>query len=93
MWGALAATLAHVATYPNDTVRRRLQIQEGGGAQLRYSGAFDCFFKMLRQEGWRSLYAGLRVTIIRGVPNTGIQFCVYEACKDFIVAEERRRQL
>lgn len=92
-WGALAATLAHVVTYPNDTVRRRLQIQEGGGAQLRYSGAFDCFFKMLRQEGWRSLYAGMRVTILRGVPNTGIQFCVYEACKDFTVAEERRRRL
>ena len=92
-WGALAATLAHVVTYPNDTVRRRLQIQEGVGAQLRYRGAFDCFFKMLKQEGWRSLYAGIRVTILRGVPNTGIQFCVYEACKDFIVAEERRRQL
>ena len=64
-----------------------------GGAQLRYSGAFDCFFKVLRQEGWRSLYAGMRVTILRGVPNTGIQFCVYEACKDFTVAEERRRRL
>ena len=48
---------------------------------------------MLRQEGWRSLYAGMRVTILRGVPNTGIQFCVYEACKDFTVAEERRRRL
>ena len=88
MWGAFAATLAHVVTYPNDTVRRRLQIQEGVGV---YSGAVDCLVKLLRQEGWRSLYAGIRVTILRGVPNTGIQFCVYEACKDLLVREERRR--
>ena len=91
--GAAAATLAHVITYPNDTVRRRLQIQGTPGSELRYDGAFDCFFKMWKQEGWRSLYAGIRVTILRGVPNTGIQFCVYEACKDLLLERERRLKL
>ena len=97
MWrascGAAAATLAHVITYPNDTVRRRLQIQGAPGSEIRYSGALDCFHKMVQQEGWRSLYAGIRVTILRGVPNTGIQFCVYEACKDLLIERERRWNL
>ena len=91
--GAVAATLAHVVTYPNDTVRRRLQLQGCNGAPIQYQGAVDCLVKVSRQEGWRALYAGLGVTMLRGVPNTGIQFCVYEACKDFTVAEERRRRL
>eukprot|EP00908_Phaeocystis_cordata_P024969 Transcript_7428.p1 GENE.Transcript_7428~~Transcript_7428.p1 ORF type:complete len:313 (-),score=98.81 Transcript_7428:185-1123(-) len=91
--GAAAATLAHVITYPNDTVRRRLQIQGAPGSEMRYSGALDCFHKMVQQEGWRSLYAGIRVTILRGVPNTGIQFCVYEACKDLLIERERRWNL
>ena len=88
--GAVAATLAHVVTYPNDTIRRRLQLQGVHGSPIQYQGAVDCLLKVSRQEGWRALYAGLGVTMLRGVPNTGIQFCVYEACKDALGSRDRR---
>ena len=87
--GAFAATLAHVLTYPNDTVRRRLQLQGAAGTTLRYHGWLDCLRKVCAEEGWRALYAGLGITILRGVPNTGIQFTVYEACKDAIKRSRR----
>ncbi len=86
--GAFAAMLAHTLTYPNDTIRRRLQMQGVNGQPLRYRGWMDCFRQIVRYEGWPSLYRGLGVTMVRSVPNTGIQFAVYEACKDFICAFE-----
>ena len=81
-FGAIAATVAHVVTYPNDTLRRRLQLQGVPGSPILYKGYFDCFRKVVRLEGWPALYAGLGITILRGVPNTGIQFGMYELCKD-----------
>ena len=56
-----------------------------GGAALRYRGYLDCVRKVVRQEGWHALYRGLTITMLRGVPNTGIQFGVYELCKDALV--------
>ena len=82
--GGVAVTLAHILTYPNDTIRRRLQMQGAGGEALLYHGYADCVRKLVAREGWRALYAGLGVTIVRGVPNTSIQFFVYEWCKDML---------
>jgi len=82
--GASAAMLAHVLTYPNDTIRKRLQMQGINGEPIRYHGWVDCFNRIMRCEGWAGLYRGLGVTMLRSVPNTGIQFAIYEACKDLI---------
>ena len=84
--GALAATAAHLATYPNDTVRRRMQVQGADGQPPKYTSALDCYFKVKAAEGWTGLYRGLGITLIRGIPNTGIQFLVYETLKDVLDA-------
>ena len=84
VYGAIAATIAHVVTYPNDVLRRRLQLQGASGAPAVYAGYFDACNKIVRAEGWPALYRGLGITILRGVPNTGIQFGVYELCKDIL---------
>ena len=89
--GAFAAMLAHALTYPNDTIRRRLQMQGVNGEPVRYRGWMDCFRQIVKYEGWQSLYRGLGVTMVRSIPNTGIQFAVYEACKDYIFAFEAWR--
>ena len=41
---------------------------------------------MKAAEGWTGLYRGLGITLIRGIPNTGIQFLVYETLKDVLDA-------
>lgn len=88
--GAAAGLIAHILTYPNDTLRRRLQLQGAGGKAPAYSGYFDCLSKLVRREGWPSLYRGLGITLVRTLPNTGIQFGVYEACKDYLRYVEYR---
>lgn len=79
--GAGGATVAHLITYPMDTVRRRMQMEGAGGAAALYNNMFDCAAKIAQREGPRALYRGLLATCIRGVPNTGIQFAVYEGLK------------
>lgn len=54
--GAAAATVAHVMTYPMDTVRRRMQLQGAGGAANIYKNALDCAMQMTKKEGVKSLY-------------------------------------
>mmetsp|Transcript_32134 Transcript_32134/g.76197 ORF Transcript_32134/g.76197 Transcript_32134/m.76197 type:complete len:378 (-) Transcript_32134:190-1323(-) len=82
--GASAATVAHILTYPMDTVRRRMQLQGAGGMAMIYKSSWDCAKQMARKEGVISLYRGLTATCIRGVPNTGIQFAVYEGLKSLL---------
>ncbi|KAJ3182786.1 hypothetical protein HK101_009885 [Irineochytrium annulatum] len=54
-------------TYPFDTVRRRLQMQaEKPVDQRLYSGAVDCFTKILKNEGTAALFKGAGANILRG---------------------------
>jgi hypothetical protein len=76
--GGGAGMAAALATYPNDTVRRRLQLQGAGGASLRYSSALDCYSQIFRNEGLIAFYRGLTPTLLRAIPNMGIQFASYD---------------
>lgn len=46
--------------YPIDLVKTRMQNQRAVSAEERmYKNSFDCFFKVLRNEGFRGLYRGM----------------------------------
>jgi len=49
---------AGFATYPLDTLRRRLAMQ-GGRVEPDYWNAMDCIKKMVEREGMRSLFRGV----------------------------------
>lgn len=72
--GMLAGLLGAIGNTPFDTVKSRMQ----GLDSKRYSGMFDCFKKMVREEGFFSLYKGLGYRCSRVVPGQGIIFLVYE---------------
>ena len=108
--GAAAGTLAHMLTYPLDTVRRRMQIsgvrrpparpparrprlscpraeraaarstRQAQGA-VRYANMVQCAGSILTQEGVGAFFLGIQPTLIRSVPNLGIQFLLYELLK------------
>ena len=61
-------------------------VQGADGQPPKYTSALDCYFKVKAAEGWTGLYRGLGITLIRGIPNTGIQFLVYETLKDVLDA-------
>jgi len=62
------AIVAGYASYPFDTVRRRLQMQsEKPKEQWVYKGTFDCAGKILKEEGMTSLFKGAGANALRTV--------------------------
>jgi len=62
------AITAGYASYPFDTVRRRLQMQsEKPKAQWMYSGTMDCCAKIIKNEGMTALFKGAGANALRTV--------------------------
>jgi solute carrier family 25 folate transporter 32 len=82
---AVAKMTASIATYPHEVVRTRLQTQRRlllqSGAPRKRSGIVRTTTKILHFEGWRGLYKGLSVNLIRTVPNSAVTMltCVLAA--------------
>ena len=81
--GAAAGALAHTLTYPLDTIRRRMQISGALGA-ASYTNALQCVRLVLAEEGLGAFFYGLAPTVIRSLPNLGIQFLLYETLKTLL---------
>lgn len=63
-----SAIAAGYASYPFDTVRRRLQMQsEKPKAEWVYSGTLDCFSKIMKDEGTSALFKGAGANALRTV--------------------------
>jgi len=62
------AILAGYASYPMDTVRRRLQMQsEKPQSEWVYKGTMDCFAKVVKDEGTTALFKGAGANALRTV--------------------------
>merc|ERR1712096_69928 len=56
-----------VASYPFDTVRRRMMMQSGRAKEdLQYKGTADCWKKIYQQEGGRAFFKGAFSNVLRG---------------------------
>jgi solute carrier family 25, member 38 len=71
--GILAASLATAITNPFDAVKTRLQLQPD-----RYANTFVALAKMLREEGWHSLFRGLGLRMGRKAVSSALAWTVYE---------------
>lgn len=67
-WGVTVG--AGLASYPIDTIRRRMMMTSGEGE--KYSGSIDCARKILAHEGWKSFFKGAAANILRGVAGAGV---------------------
>lgn len=67
MWAfaQFVTVTAGIASYPLDTVRRRLMMQSGR-ADIMYTGTMDCFRKILKDEGPKAFFKGSLSNVIRG---------------------------
>jgi solute carrier family 25 (adenine nucleotide translocator) protein 4/5/6/31 len=64
----VSAIAAGYASYPFDTVRRRLQMQsEKPKADWVYSGTMDCFGKIMKNEGTSALFKGAGANALRTI--------------------------
>lgn len=73
--GSVAGVACWVASYPADVVKTRMQ---GESPAARDPGAVAVARAILRQEGWRAFFAGLRATVCRAAVANAVIFSVYE---------------
>lgn len=67
-WGVTVG--AGLASYPIDTIRRRMMMTSGEGE--KYAGSIDCARKILAREGWKSFFKGAGANVLRGVAGAGV---------------------
>ncbi|KAJ7125632.1 mitochondrial carrier [Mycena crocata] len=67
-WGV--TTGAGLASYPLDTIRRRMMMTSGSG--VNYKSMFDAGSQIVAKEGTKSLFKGAGANILRGVAGAGV---------------------
>ena len=75
---------AGICSYPLDTVRRRLMMQSGR-SDILYKNTFDCFYKILREEGPKAFFKGALSNIIRGTGGA-LVLVFYDKIQDWLLA-------
>ncbi|KAL6125063.1 hypothetical protein ACLB2K_077571 [Fragaria x ananassa] len=61
---------AGLASYPIDTVRRRMMMTSGEA--VKYKSSFDAFTQILKNEGAKSLFKGAGANILRAIAGAGV---------------------
>jgi solute carrier family 25 (adenine nucleotide translocator) protein 4/5/6/31 len=68
--GWTVTTGAGIASYPLDTIRRRMMMTSGEA--VKYKSSMDAFRQIVAREGFRSLFKGAGANILRGVAGAGV---------------------
>lgn len=68
--GWTVTTGAGVASYPLDTIRRRMMMTSGEA--VKYSSSMDAARQIIAKEGTKSLFKGAGANILRGVAGAGV---------------------
>lgn len=61
---------ASIASYPLDTVRRRMMMTSGEA--VKYKSSLDAFSQIVKNEGSKSLFKGAGANILRAVAGAGV---------------------
>jgi len=69
--GYCVTVAAGLASYPIDTIRRRMMMTSGN-ADLQYKSSLDCGVQIVQKEGIKSLFKGAGANILRGVAGAGV---------------------
>jgi len=88
--GACSGCLATGITFPMDTIRRRMQIQNLHVDPEHRLTSLQQFSQLTRHEGLSSLYRGLTPEMMKVIPMVGTMFVVYEWSKDLLNVKHNR---
>merc|ERR1711964_895264 len=68
--GWTVPTCAGIASYPLDTIRRRMMMTSGEA--VKYKSSMDAGRQIIAKEGFKSLFKGAGANILRGVAGAGV---------------------
>lgn len=75
--GSVAGAFGAFMVYPIDLVKTRMQNQRSSApGQRMYDNSIDCFRKIVRNEGFRGLYAGVLPQLVGVAPEKAIKLTV-----------------
>merc|ERR1712144_96387 len=78
-WGV--TTGAGIASYPLDTIRRRMMMTSGEA--VKYKSSFDAGRQIMAAEGVRSFFKGAGANILRGVAGAGV-LSIYDQMQELL---------
>jgi solute carrier family 25 (mitochondrial thiamine pyrophosphate transporter), member 19 len=89
--GILASVFSKTGVFPLDLARKRLQVQ--GPTRTRYihrnipeyRGVFHTLQTVFKNEGFRGMYRGLTVSLVKAAPASAITMWTYERALHFLM--------
>lgn len=88
--GAASGIVATALTFPIDTIRRRMQIQNLHIPPEQRLNSLQQFSRLVGEEGLSSVYRGLTPEMMKVVPMVGTMFVVYEWSKEMLDVRHNR---
>ena len=80
----ISVVLSGYASYPFDTIRRRLMLEGGKSADQRlYKGTIHCFQRIVKDEGFLALFKGAGANVLRGT-GAALVLVLYGEAKEFM---------
>lgn len=68
--GWMVTVVSGLASYPIDTVRRRMMMTSGTG--VYYKSSMDCAMQIMKAEGFMSMMKGAGANVLRGIAGAGV---------------------
>mmetsp|Transcript_38288 Transcript_38288/g.83293 ORF Transcript_38288/g.83293 Transcript_38288/m.83293 type:complete len:431 (-) Transcript_38288:553-1845(-) len=89
--GAIAGMTEHVAMFPVDTIKTRMQadptlVQRAAGAQDHYATVPRAVRQILRTEGALGMYRGVSAMALGAGPAHAVYFAAYEKSKQILMS-------
>lgn len=90
--GMMASILAKTAVFPLDLIRKRIQVQGPSRSRYvyenipEYSTTRGAIRSILRTEGFRGLYKGLPISLIKAAPASAVTLWTYEQSMRFMLS-------
>ncbi|EEQ35949.1 putative mitochondrial aspartate-glutamate transporter [Clavispora lusitaniae] len=83
--GSIAGCIGATAVYPIDLVKTRMQAQKH---KAHYDNSFDCFKKIIKNEGFKGLYSGLAAQLVGVAPEKAIKLTVNDLVRGIGTQED-----
>lgn len=81
MLGGFSGAASWLFTYPIDYIKTVIQSQQIKKIQFR--SATHCMIEKYKQEGLKTFFKGMGVTMLRSYPVNGVGFLIFELAKRF----------
>lgn len=97
--GVMASVLSKTAVFPLDLVRKRIQVQGPNRSRYAYGGipeyksARGALRTIFRTEGFRGLFKGLPISLIKSAPASAVTVWTYERALDAMIRMEGEKEI